>query len=109
MGRLHVQRAIEISDGPKAILCTAKTNRRLPTVESIYRDDAEAKGIAFVCTSLEDDTYQQTLEEVGGAKFDDIMVMAPSPTVIAETAEFLAPGGVMNIFTDKDNTIRRET
>jgi threonine dehydrogenase-like Zn-dependent dehydrogenase len=98
MGRLHVQRAIEISDGPKAILCTAKTNRRLPTVESIYRDDAEAKGIAFVCTSLEDDTYQQTLEEVGGAKFDDIMVLAPSPGAIEEAADYLAPGGVMNIF-----------
>ncbi len=98
MGRLHVQRAIEIPNGPKTILCTARSNQRLPTVASIYRDDAQAKGIRFVCTSLEDETYSQTLEELGKAGFDDIVVLAPSPSAIEEAAEYLAPGGVMNIF-----------
>ncbi len=98
MGRLHVQHAIKAPDGPKTILCTARTNNRLPIVESIYRDDAETKGITFVCASLSDDAYRQAVEEVGQAGFDDIVVLAPSPDAIAEAAEYLAPGGVMNVF-----------
>lgn len=98
MGRMHVQRAIEIPDGPETILCTALTNRRLPTVESIYRDGAEAKGVTFTCVTREDDEYRQTLEKVGRARFDDVVMLAPSPSAITEAAEYLAPGGVMNIF-----------
>jgi threonine dehydrogenase-like Zn-dependent dehydrogenase len=98
MGRLHVQRAIEIPDGPRAILCTARSNDRLPVVESIYRADAEAKGIRFDCTSLADEDYQETLDEVGRGMFDDIVVLAPSAAAIEEAAEYLAPRGVMNIF-----------
>ncbi len=98
MGRLHVQRAVEIPDSPTTILCTARTNQRLPTVEAICRDDAEAKGISFVCTSLEDEDYDQTMEELGEAMFDDVVVLAPAVSAIEEAAEYLAPGGVMNIF-----------
>jgi threonine dehydrogenase-like Zn-dependent dehydrogenase len=98
MGRLHVQRAIEIPGSPATILCTARTNQRLPTVEAIYRDDAEAKDIRFVCTSLEDEDYDRTVGELGREAFDDIVVLAPSPSAIEEAAEYLAPGGVMNIF-----------
>jgi threonine dehydrogenase-like Zn-dependent dehydrogenase len=99
MGQMHVQRAIEAPDGPKTILCTARGDRRLRVVESIYRADAEAKGIAFTCVSREnEEVYRRTLEEVGASGFDDIIVMAPDADAIAEAADYLAPGGVMNIF-----------
>jgi threonine dehydrogenase-like Zn-dependent dehydrogenase len=98
MGRLHVQRAVEIAGSPTTILCTARTNQRLPTVEAICREDAEAKGIRFVCTSLEDEDYDETVEELGGAMFDDVVILAPAVSAIEEAAEYLAPGGVMNIF-----------
>ena len=111
MGRLHVQRAVEAPDGPKTVFCTARTDRRLRVVESIYRADAEAKSIAFTCASRQDKVvYRETLvqsvaplmaegpEEVGARGFDDIMVIAQDTDAIAEAAEHLAPGGVMNIF-----------
>lgn len=99
MGQMHVQRAIEAPNGPKTIFCTARSDRRLRVVESIYRADAEAKGIAFTCVSREnEEVYHQTLEEVGASGFDDIVVMAPDADAIAEAADYLAPGGVMNIF-----------
>jgi threonine dehydrogenase-like Zn-dependent dehydrogenase len=47
---------------------------------------------------LADSAYRQTVEEVGRMGFDDIVVLAPSPDAIAEAAEKLAPGGVMNVF-----------
>jgi threonine dehydrogenase-like Zn-dependent dehydrogenase len=99
MGQMHVQRAIEAPDGPKTIFCTARSDRRLSVVESIYRADAEAKGITFICISRQDKAvYRQTLEEVGAPSFDDIMVMAPDASAIAEAADYIAPGGVMNVF-----------
>jgi hypothetical protein len=99
MGRMHVQRAIEAPDGPKTILCTARSDRRLRVVESLYRAYAEAKGIAFTCISREDETaYHRTLEQVGQAGFDDVVVLAPAAGAIEEAAAYLAPGGVMNVF-----------
>jgi threonine dehydrogenase-like Zn-dependent dehydrogenase len=99
MGRMHVQRAVESPAGPKTILCTARSDRRLRVVESIYGDEAAAKGIAFTCISLRDEVaYRRTLEEVGRAGFDDIVVLAPATSAIEEAAEYLAPDGVMNIF-----------
>lgn len=99
MGRMHVQRAIEAPNGPKTIFCTARSDRRLRVVESIYRADAEAKGITFTCVSRQDKVvYRQTLEEVGAPGFNDMMVMAPDAGAIAEAADYVAPGGVMNIF-----------
>ncbi|MCR4407122.1 MAG: alcohol dehydrogenase catalytic domain-containing protein [Anaerolineae bacterium] len=107
MGQMHVQRAIEAPAGPRTILCTARSDRRLRVVESIYRADAEAKGIAFTCVSREnEEMYRQTLNKacpererrVGASGFDDIVVMAPDAEAIAEAADYLAPGGVMNIF-----------
>lgn len=99
MGQMHVQRAIQAPDGPQTILCTARSDRRLRVVESLYRAEAEAQGGTLACVSRQDEAvYRQMLEQVGGPGFDDIMVMAPSVAAIEEAAEYLAPGGVMNIF-----------
>jgi len=99
MGQMHVQRAVEAPNGPKTVFCTARSDRRLHVVESIYRADTEAKAIAFTCVSRQDKVvYRQTLEKVGAPGFDDIMVMAPDAGAIAEAADYIAPGGVMNIF-----------
>jgi len=99
MGRMHVQRAIRSLHGPRAILCTALSGRRLRVVESAYREEAEAKGITFRCVSLEDEgVYRHTLEEMGRGGFDDVIVLAPAASAIAEAADFMAPGGVMNVF-----------
>lgn len=98
MGRLHVQRAIGIDDGPRVILCTARSDERLRVVESIYRADAEAEGITFVCAAVANQDYGETLDQVGRDMFTDIVVLAPSASAIEEAATYLAPRGVMNIF-----------
>ena len=99
MGRLHVQRAIETPDGPKTIFCTELSDRRLRVVGSVYRTDAEAKGIAFTCVSRADRAaYDQALENMGTHGFDDIVVLAPAASAVAEAADYIAPGGVINVF-----------
>lgn len=99
MGQMHIQRAIEAPNGPKTIFATALSDRRLSAVRSLYEAEAEAKDIGFTCISRADEAaYLQTLETIGAAGFDDIIVLAPSVSAVAEAANYVAPRGVINIF-----------
>lgn len=98
MGQMHMQRAVFLPHPPAAILCTARTPHRLRALEVSFGLDSQARGIKVVCLSLDSEVYAQRFAEIAGTGFDDIIVMALSPTAIAEAATYLAPGGVMNVF-----------
>ncbi len=98
MGQMHAQRAIRQENGPKTILCTARTPHRLKELADTFGDDATAKGIDFVCLNLSSNNYAKQVAQIAGEGFDDIIVLAPSTTAIADAAAYLAPGGVMNVF-----------
>ncbi len=99
MGRMHVQHAIESDPGPEIIVCSDVSDERLADLKSSFIDEAEAKGRKLICinpNTTED--YQQTLESYGAGGFDDIVMLAPIPAIISESAALLAQQGVMNIF-----------
>ncbi|MEJ5197510.1 MAG: alcohol dehydrogenase catalytic domain-containing protein [Anaerolineae bacterium] len=113
MGRMHVQRAIEMANGPAVMLCTDVSDMRLQDLADSFAAEAAAKGIEFIPLNPSDkDAYRAVLsrfspplsqeggvpapERAGG--FDDIVVLAPVAALIADAATWLAPGGVLNIF-----------
>ena len=99
MGRLHLQRALADPEGPRTILCTARSDRRLNYVRAIHEAEAEGKGVALTCISQADRAaYEQTIETVAGPGFDDVMIMAQSADAVAEAAGHVATGGVVNVF-----------
>jgi len=99
MGQMHVQRALQSPQGPAEIFCTARSDGRLSTTAAIFGAEARAKNVPFVAVSRADEeNYHRTLQRVTTQGFDDIVVMAPSVDAISEAAEYLAPGGVMNVF-----------
>lgn len=98
MGQMHAQRAIQLPQPPATILCTARTWHRLQALEETFAADAQARGIGFSCLSLSSGRYAERVAEIAGDGFDDIIVLAPSTTAIADAAAYLAPGGVMNVF-----------
>ena len=99
MGRMHVQRAIQLQEGPRLIVCTDISDLRLNDLEESFGDEARAKGVRLVCLNPMDRTgYSQAMAEFQDPGFDDIVVMAPVPSVIEEAAGYLSPEGVMNIF-----------
>jgi threonine dehydrogenase-like Zn-dependent dehydrogenase len=99
MGQMHVQRALQSSNPPRTVFCTARSERRLRIVESIYAADAAKQGIEFICASREDEkVYRDALDRAGAAGFNDIMVLAPDPGAISEAGDYIAPRGVMNVF-----------
>lgn len=99
MGRMHVQRAIQIAENPCTIVCTDVSDLRLEDLCRSFGEEAEAKGIEFICLNpMNKSAYQAGLQALKDPGFDDIVVLAPIPAIVSEAAEYLAVGGVMNIF-----------
>jgi L-sorbose 1-phosphate reductase len=99
MGRMHVQRAIQVPDGPAIIVCTDVSDMRLDDLCTSFRSEAEAKGIEFICLNPTDrEGYAADMARFRANGFDDIIVLAPIAAVIADSATWLAPRGVMNVF-----------
>jgi D-arabinose 1-dehydrogenase-like Zn-dependent alcohol dehydrogenase len=99
MGRMHVQRAIQVADHPATIVCTDISDLRLNDLCESFAAEARAKGITFICANpMQKEVYAAEMAPFKQVGFDDIIVLAPVPPVIADAATYLAPRGVMNIF-----------
>jgi threonine dehydrogenase-like Zn-dependent dehydrogenase len=99
MGRMHVQRAIQAPGSPAVMVCTDVSDMRLDDLCTSFRSEAEAKGIEFICLNPTDrQAYEAGMARFRASGFDDIIVLAPVAPVIADSATWLAPQGVMNVF-----------
>jgi len=99
MGRMHVQRAIEVAGAPSVMVCSDVSDLRINDLRESYEAEAAAKGIEFICVNpMEKEAYAAGMAPFEGTGFDDIVVLAPIPPVIADSARWLAPRGVMNVF-----------
>lgn len=99
MGRMHVQHAIESVHHPDVIVCSDVSNERLASLEDTFGEEAREKGIHWICVNpMEKDKYETSMAKFRSRGFDDIIMLAPIPAVIADAVPWLAPQGVMNIF-----------
>ncbi len=99
MGRMHVQRAIEVAGAPSVMVCSDVSDMRLEDLRDTYGAEAAAKGIEFICVNpMQKEAYAAGLAPFKETGFDDIVVLAPIAPVIADAAQWLAPRGVMNVF-----------
>ena len=99
MGRMHVQHAVESSEHPAVIVCSDVSNERLESLENTYGAEAKAKGIQWQCVNpIKKEKYQISMAEFKDNGFDDIIMLAPIPAVIADAAQWLGRKGVMNVF-----------
>ena len=99
MGRMHVQRAIQVSDGPSTIVCTDVSDMRLADLCDSYRAEAASQGVELICLNpTQTEAYQAGMAPFKKQGFDDVVVLAPVAPLIADSAKWLAEGGVMNVF-----------
>jgi len=99
MGHIHVQRAIEMENGPSAIVCTDISDVRLDDLCNAFSADAAAKNIEFVCLNpMQADAFEAGMAPFREGGFDDVVVLAPVAAVISGSAAWLAHSGVMNVF-----------
>jgi hypothetical protein len=99
MGRMHVQRAIQVAEGPGTIVNTDVSDLRLDDLCTSFAEEARSKGIEWICLNpMNREEYEKGLDSFKETGFDNIIVLAPLPAIVAEAATYLAPNGVMNIF-----------
>jgi L-sorbose 1-phosphate reductase len=100
IGRMHLQRAIELPGAPAVIVCTDVSDVRLNDLKESFEKDAKAHLISLICLNpTRKDEYNQAMADFkacGG--FDDITMLVPVPAIISDAAQYLAPEGVMNVF-----------
>lgn len=101
MGRMHLQRAIESAERPATVLATDIESKRLESLQDSFLSLAREQKVELVVANpLGDRTeYDKAVAGIfqkGG--FDDVEVMVTSLDAIAEVAEWIAPGGVINLF-----------
>jgi D-arabinose 1-dehydrogenase-like Zn-dependent alcohol dehydrogenase len=98
MGHMHLQHALQVTGHPGSILCTDVSDMRLNDLCNGFAGEARDKGIDWLCLNpMNQVEYTKGLESFRDG-FDDIVVLAPVPKVISESAQYLAKRGVLNIF-----------
>jgi len=99
MGRMHVQRAIQLEDGPSTVVSTDISDPRLQDMTETFGPEAEASGVELVTLNpMNKEAYAEGMARLADPGFDDVVVLAPVAPVISEASTYLAPGGVMNVF-----------
>lgn len=102
MGQMHVQRAVEMENGPSKVLATDIDTGRLTSVKERFAPIAARRGVELSAVNpneIGEEDFDRLLNEfTGGRGFDDIVVLAPAPAAIEQAAPYLADQGLMNIF-----------
>ena len=101
MGQMHVQRAIELPDGPALIIATDVNTMRLAALEARFAGLAEANHtrlVTFNPTAAEVSLRDHVLKLTDGQGADDVIVSVPVAPVMAEAATLLKTDGMLNFF-----------
>jgi L-sorbose 1-phosphate reductase len=102
MGQMHVQRAVQLKQPPKLLVCSDVDAVRLQSVADRFGNMAQERGIQLVTLNpneIGQEAFNSQLHELtGGRGYDDIVSMVPVAAVIEHAADYLAPAGWFNIF-----------
>ena len=112
MGQMHVQRALQAREGPRLLIATDLVQERLDVLQTKYAQLIEAKRGVMELSCRTPGNMPPTefnaslIAATGGAGFDDIVVLVPSPGLIAGSVGMLAENGLMVIFAGLNRGVR---
>jgi len=102
MGQMHVQRAIEIANGPELVVVTDLDRGRLDHIQRRFGDIAKHRGVKLVTLAASEfDSAEAMNARIAGlAKggYDDVVVMAPVAKLVPQAMGFAADNAVVNVF-----------
>ena len=106
MGQMHVQRAIELPNGPRTIIATDVNDARLAALDHLFAALADQHGkrlVLFNPSSPGDSLRDLVQRETNGAGVDDAVVSVPVGALMAEAGTLLAPDGMLVLFAGVPN------
>lgn len=103
MGQMHVQRAIEISMGPRLIVVTDLDRKRLDHIERRFGELVKSRGVQLMTFAPSQFENQAAMDEhilsLAPGGYDDVIVMAPVARLVSSAVTFAADNALVNVFS----------
>ncbi len=106
MGQMHVQRAIELPNGPSLIIATDINDMRLNALQDRFGALAEANETRLILINpqtSEESLRDQILQLTDGQGADDVIVSVPVAPLMAEGATLMNDNGMLVLFAGVPN------
>lgn len=106
MGQMHVQRAVELPDGPRTIIATEVNDERLQALKEAFGPLAKKRGCELLFynpTTAADSLYDYVMQATGQEGADDVVVSVPLAALMAEAATTMKPDGMLVLFAGVPN------
>jgi len=106
MGQMHVQRALELPNGPKLVIATEISDERLETLSNMFTPLAEKQGrklLFFNPNSSKQTFHDFVMEATGNQGADDVVVSVPVAALMEEGDTVMKSYGMMVLFAGVPN------
>lgn len=106
MGQMHVQRALELPDGPRLVIATEVSDERLQTLAEMFAPLAAKHNrtiLFFNPTTSKQSFYDFVMGATGGLGADDIVVSVPIARLMEEGDSVMKPDGMLVLFAGVPN------
>lgn len=106
MGQMHVQRAIELPNGPRLVIATEVNDNRLEAIKERFAPLAKKNNVellVFNPANSKDNLYEFVMQATDGLGADDVVVSVPVAALMAEAATVLNENGMLVFFAGVPN------
>lgn len=106
MGQMHVQRALELPDGPKLVIATEISDERLQTLVDMFTPLAEKQGrklLIFNPNTSKQPFHDFVMQATDNLGADDVVVSVPVASLMEEGDTVMKPDGMMVLFAGVPN------
>ncbi len=106
MGQMHVQRALELPNGPKLVIATEISDERLETLSNMFTPLAEKHGrklLFFNPNSSKQTFHDFVMQATQNQGVDDVVVSVPVAALMEEGDTVMKPDGMMVLFAGVPN------
>jgi NADPH:quinone reductase-like Zn-dependent oxidoreductase len=106
MGQMHVQRALELADGPSLVIATEISDERLQTLKDMFTPLADKNGrklLFFNPNTSRQSFHDFVMEATNNEGADDVVVSVPVAALMAEGDTVMKPDGMMVFFAGVPN------
>jgi threonine dehydrogenase-like Zn-dependent dehydrogenase len=106
MGQMHVQRALELPDGPRCVIATEVSDERLQTLREMFTPLAARQGrtLHFFNPMTAALSFRDfVLEATHGEGADDVVVCVPMARLMEEADTVMKPDGMLVLFAGVPN------
>jgi threonine dehydrogenase-like Zn-dependent dehydrogenase len=102
MGQMHVQRAIEVENGPKRVVVTDLDPARLAHIRNRFGAMADKKGVELITLAASDfttpDAMDAEIHSLAPQGYEDVIVLAPVAALVEKGLRFAGDNAVVNVF-----------